>query len=126
MMKNSYGLALIALVSTSVSACGDKQAQEPETVSVRMPDGTIIENVPKGTSKMELVEKLERNGYDTAHMLSAEQQTFHGYSCTDDCSGHQAGYDWAEENSIYDPDDCSGNSESFIEGCRAYGEELGY
>lgn len=49
--------------------------------------------------------------------------TFHGYTCTDDCSGHQAGYDWAEENNISDPDDCSGNSQSFIEGCQAYAEE---
>lgn len=23
------------------------------------------------------------------------QETFHGYDCTDDCSGHEAGYDWA-------------------------------
>jgi hypothetical protein len=42
---------------------------------------------------------------------------------TQDCSGHEAGYEWAEEHGIDDPDDCSGNSESFIEGCRAYAEE---
>lgn len=49
--------------------------------------------------------------------------TFMGYSCTDDCSGHEAGYNWAEENGIDDPDDCGGNSDSFIEGCQAYAEE---
>ena len=49
--------------------------------------------------------------------------TYRGYACTDDCSGHDAGYQWAEEHGIDDPDDCSGNSESFIEGCRAYAEE---
>jgi hypothetical protein len=49
--------------------------------------------------------------------------TFKGYPCTRDCSGHEAGYEWAEENGIDDPDDCGGNSESFIEGCRAYAEE---
>jgi len=49
--------------------------------------------------------------------------TFGDYDCKDDCSGHQAGYDWAEEHDIDDPDDCGGNSESFIEGCRAYAEE---
>lgn len=47
-------------------------------------------------------------------------RTFMGYVCTEDCSGHQAGYDWAEEKGIEDPNDCGGNSESFIEGCRAY------
>ena len=49
--------------------------------------------------------------------------TFHGYACTIDCSGHEAGYKWAEEHGITDPDDCSGNSQSFIEGCKAYAEE---
>lgn len=49
--------------------------------------------------------------------------TFHGYECTEDCSGHKAGFEWAEENDISDVDDCGGNSQSFIEGCEAYVEE---
>lgn len=52
--------------------------------------------------------------------------TFHGDTCTFDCSGHEAGYDWAEEQGITDPDDCGGNSDSFIEGCQTYAEENGY
>lgn len=48
---------------------------------------------------------------------------FHGYECTEDCSGHEAGYAWAERHDIDDPDDCGGNSQSFIEGCQAYAEE---
>lgn len=51
--------------------------------------------------------------------------TFHGYPCTQDCSGHEAGYEWAEENDITDSDDCDGNSQSFIEGCIAWTEEQG-
>ena len=50
-------------------------------------------------------------------------QTFHDYPCTVDCSGHEAGYDWAERKGIEDPDDCGGNSNSFIEGCQAWAEE---
>lgn len=50
-------------------------------------------------------------------------ETFHGDPCTVDCSGHQAGYDWAERHDITDEDDCGGNSESFIEGCKAYVRE---
>jgi len=49
--------------------------------------------------------------------------TFNGYECTDDCSGHEAGYNWAEKNGIIDPGDCGGKSNSFIEGCEAYAEE---
>lgn len=48
---------------------------------------------------------------------------FNGYRCTVDCSGHEAGYDWAEDHGITDAEDCDGNSESFIEGCRSYAEE---
>lgn len=44
--------------------------------------------------------------------------------CTDDCSGHDAGYQWAEAHDIETPDDCSGNSQSFIEGCEQYAQEL--
>ncbi|RUX78264.1 hypothetical protein EN925_03800 [Mesorhizobium sp. M7A.F.Ca.US.006.04.2.1] len=51
------------------------------------------------------------------------QQTFEGYDCTAGCSGHQAGYDWAERNGISDANDCDGNSQSFNEGCQAYVEE---
>ncbi|MCY1421172.1 hypothetical protein D3C76_290800 [compost metagenome] len=46
--------------------------------------------------------------------------TFDGYECTDDCSGHQAGYDWAEENDIDDEDSCDTPSQSFNEGCQSY------
>ena len=48
---------------------------------------------------------------------------YNGYPCTEDCSGHEAGYDWAEENDIQDENDCGGNSNSFIEGCYSYVEE---
>jgi hypothetical protein len=52
-------------------------------------------------------------------------KTFDGYECTVDCSGHQAGYYWAEEHGISDGDDCDAagehsNSPSFAEGCHAY------
>lgn len=54
--------------------------------------------------------------------VPAMAASFEGYPCTQDCSGHEAGYDWAERRGIDDPDDCSGNSNSFVEGCRAWAE----
>jgi hypothetical protein len=51
------------------------------------------------------------------------QETFHGYDCADDCSGHEAGYDWAARNNITDERDCDGDSRLFNEGCQAYVEE---
>lgn len=50
-------------------------------------------------------------------------QNFGDYPCTEDCSGHEAGYQWAEENDISDVDNCSGRSQSFIEGCYQYVED---
>jgi hypothetical protein len=51
--------------------------------------------------------------------------SFAGYDCTEDCSGHEAGYNWAEEHDIDDEEVCDtagdhSNSPSFAEGCRAY------
>lgn len=54
---------------------------------------------------------------------SLDDNSFYGYECTQDCSGHQAGYDWAEKKGIASTDDCSGKSQSFIEGCWAYVEQ---
>ncbi|MDL5595673.1 hypothetical protein PGC34_07120 [Pseudomonas kribbensis] len=48
--------------------------------------------------------------------------TFDGYECTDDCSGHQAGYDWAEQKGIDDENSCSTPSISFNEGCQSFVE----
>ena len=56
---------------------------------------------------------------------NGDRGSYAGYGCTVDCSGHEAGYEWAAERDITDPDDCGGNSWSFIEGCRAYAEENG-
>jgi len=50
-------------------------------------------------------------------------KAFYNYTCTENCEGHEAGYEWAEENDISDYDDCGGNSNSFIEGCYAYVDE---
>ena len=44
--------------------------------------------------------------------------------CTQDCSGHDAGFEWARDNEITDPSECGGKSQSFEEGCEAYAESL--
>jgi hypothetical protein len=47
------------------------------------------------------------------------------YGCTQDCSGHDAGYRWASERGISSVDDCGGKSWSFEEGCKADAAEQG-
>ncbi len=60
------------------------------------------------------------SGYDTNE---DDRITSDNWNCTGDCSGHEAGYEWASDNDISDPDECNGNSDSFIEGCQAYANE---
>jgi hypothetical protein len=53
----------------------------------------------------------------------ANAQGPQGADCTVDtvdCAAHEAGYEWASLNSVDSVDGCSGNSDSFIEGCQAY------
>lgn len=44
-------------------------------MDVRLPDGTIISNVPDGTTKAQLREKLGRNGYDVSGLGDVEKPT---------------------------------------------------
>src|SRR5262245_24321078 len=63
-------------------------------------------------------------GVATPH--STHARTFGGYECTVDCTGHAAGYRWAEEHDITDAADCpDGRSQSFYEGCVVYTEDPG-
>jgi hypothetical protein len=53
----------------------------------------------------------------------ANAQGSQGGDCTVDtvdCAAHEAGYEWASLNSVDSVDDCSGKSDSFVEGCQAY------
>ena len=55
---------------------------------------------------------------------SAQDRTYGGFDCTVDCSGHAAGYKWADGHDITDELDCpDGNSQSFHEGCVAYTQD---
>src|SRR6516225_1976907 len=56
----------------------------------------------------------------------SQDRTFGDFNCTDDCSGHAAGYKWAETHDINDEADCPyGNSQSFHEGCIARTRDAG-
>jgi hypothetical protein len=59
-----------------------------------------------------------------ANTASAQYRTYGGFECTVDCSGHEAGYEWAQRKGIDDEYDCpQGNSQSFHEGCIAYTQD---
>ncbi|QQN67363.1 hypothetical protein JIR23_21180 [Bradyrhizobium diazoefficiens] len=55
----------------------------------------------------------------------AHAREFGGHDCSDDCSGHAAGYRWAEANNVTSESGCPlrGNAISFYEGCLVYVED---
>src|SRR4051812_21034470 len=98
-----YRLLGLLAMSTALAACAPS---EPEEINTREYDST---------SRVEI-------GHTPDEPIG-ESKEFGGYACTEDCSGHEAGYQWAEENGIDDPDNCDGKSNSFIEGCITYVKE---
>jgi hypothetical protein len=49
---------------------------------------------------------------------------FHGVRCPDDCSQHLAGFDWAARRGIDNETMCVNSSDSFVQGCRIWVEEM--
>lgn len=49
-------------------------------------------------------------------------ESFKGYECRKDCSGHRAGYEWAKKKGVTEPRQCTGKSQSFVEGCKAWAD----
>lgn len=58
----------------------------------------------------------------SATQAAERPPTFKGYQCTQDCSGHRAGYAWAARNGVTQRSQCRGSSQSFVEGCWAWVE----
>lgn len=112
-------IALAALM-LALLGCTDTRDEAPALETV---PGDAIEPVSISYPDSENLDNDEDAAGDDDGQDNQEPPSFMGTPCTDDCSGHEAGYQWAEENGIDDPDDCSGNSNSFVEGCEAYAEE---
>ena len=96
--KRNYQACLYGLVSCQMGSLSPSERQAIDDAAAHLPK---ITSVPRRLPGL----------------------TFRGYPCTADCSGHEAGYEWAEAHGIDDESDCTGNSQSFIEGCVAYVEE---
>ena len=97
------GAAFAAGILLSLSGCGEF-----------IGDGTAIasENpIDPGVVREKVVGDLSSQTFEDVGDNAA---------CTDDCSGHNAGFEWAKDHDIDDESECRGNSASFIEGCQTY------
>lgn len=113
-------LLLFLFLFLSLTACsGGKDYGEEDEYLAEGTDIPDYEDEEKGGETYSEFDE-RRDSYE------GSRGEYGGYGCTVDCSGHEAGYNWAQERGIDDPDQCGGNSWSFEEGCRAYAEENGY
>ena len=101
-------LGMCLFLATGCGPSGDKRSGQTDTSKNSVPDA-------KDAARQNAIDNLEDQTYEDVMGSDA---------CTEDCSGHDAGWEWAKKHEIFDPDECSGNSDSFIEGCKAYGEEV--
>lgn len=114
-------MCLLACASCSSGAEPGLASMDPATGLAETADEQ--EAVEAEEAALEAVEAADAAAAAADAVTLAPSLVFHGDACTEDCSGHEAGYQWAEENEIQDPYDCGGNSDSFIEGCESYAEE---
>ena len=86
-------------------------------------DGSYEEREEVSEERAEFDEDSARD--DAVSDLSGEtfQDVGDTSRCTQDCSGHDAGWQWAQDNDVTDSSECSGSG-SFADGCEAYVEEL--
>jgi hypothetical protein len=123
----SRGFAASLLLAALVLGCAQK---EPARTAGRAQIGVPAESgfdlssasvvgsgslIQRGDGPNDLIE--------TEATLEDQPQDLSGQPCTENCPGHEAGYQWAEQNSVADPNDCGGHSNSFFEGCMAYAHE---
>lgn len=110
-------IALACLLALASCGSPPRQASNVAANSNRSNLQTAVgEGVKRGDESYEVYD-------DRRDSYKGSRGTFDGEGCTVNCGGHGAGYAWAEENSITDPDQCGGRSWSFIEGCQAYARE---
>lgn len=123
-------LTVAVVVTGMVYGCG-KSAEKPGNTLNSHQGGSYnsytSQPVPTTSSNPMIVPTVPKAAPTSTSPQTAPPDyptpNFHGYDCSGDCSGHEAGYEWAYENAIHDPDECDGNSDSFIEGCRIYANE---
>jgi hypothetical protein len=112
-------ILLAAGATASINAEDDRHRTALSLVGAKGP----IRDLLLAGGARERIENDTSGGQGASKFARSHPRNFRGYACTDDCSGHKAGYEWAHEKEIANASDCANPSESFAEGCRIYLEE---
>lgn len=126
-MRSFKALAAILLIS----GCGSSPDTDEDAASTEATAEDSMINIGDAAEPLgRFPDAKELKGGETYSQYDERRDSYAGArgsyagdGCTEDCSGHEAGYQWAEARDINDPDDCGGKSWSFEEGCRAYAKE---
>lgn len=118
-------LALIFVLCAA--ACDAGNGEYSEEASYAGDDAAEVAEEAASDAKQATYEEYgadsDGTGADVSNVDAYDVEDNGNYVCTQNCSGHEAGFEWAQENDISDASDCGGNSQSFIEGCEAFAEE---
>ncbi len=115
-------LAAILAVSLFVlSACTSQTAEPDDDVQASATQGRDLTDSDANTDGVKGNENYV--AYDIRRDSLTARGDVGGYGCTQDCSGHDAGWQWAEDHDISDASECGGKSWSFQEGCVAFAEK---
>lgn len=121
-MKIAYVFAL-ALLSGCAGEASDTPASD-EYSSADQSSASLLES--SSSSEYSYDYSSEEFDEDTAREEAESELASEGYDmrygCTDDCSGHSAGWDWAAQQGYGSGG--SGESQSFQEGTMAYDEAV--
>ena len=92
---------VLLLICWGIASIVGKSLHHDADQVYRPPLATSAES-PTGSDSSESTKLPEPNSDYTA----PKNRGFDKYDCTLDCSGHRAGFDWAERKSISDSYDC--------------------
>ncbi|NWG52858.1 MAG: hypothetical protein HXY28_03985 [Hydrogenophilaceae bacterium] len=109
---------MIALLSAAAALSGCSDSSSSYDDGYARASASPYENSFRASEDREPFD--EDAAREAAERDLASEGYDYSYGCTDDCSGHEAGWQWRAENgySTY------GNSESFAEGGYAFDEAL--
>ncbi len=126
------GCGTVIVICMALAYCSHRSFQTDDTPASRQAisaQSAEIDGESAGGAAAQIGDDDEERGgetypqYDQRRDQIATGLYSGGDECTEDCSGHDAGREWAEQRGITSPDDCGGKSWSFEEGCRSYAEE---
>jgi hypothetical protein len=128
-LSDSSRLALLFLVIAAMMIAFNATVKGVDSLSVSdATKGTLLILGPLAAIALVTSCADNRTTYSQAAEIAHDNASLVSYrdvagtaDCTSNCSGHEAGFEWARENGVTQAWDCpSSGNRSFLEGCDAF------